>query len=167
MKISCLIPALVVSLFLVICSCYAGRAYMWTDENGIPHISDRPPPQGVDAKTFSGERDYLQNESAVPEGQQKPGGESPGSISKKNDAKPVDSNTISNTGRDLQKGPRYKDQSMLTREEWIRLSILKSSEERAERFYSSSSDEEDRRHWKVELDKIKAEQKKILEVPGQ
>ena len=57
MRISCLIPILAVSFVLVFCSCYAKRAYMWTDELGIPHISDQPPPKGVDAQSFSTERD--------------------------------------------------------------------------------------------------------------
>jgi hypothetical protein len=167
MKTSCLIPILAISFCLAAGSCCAKRAYMWTDENGIPHISDQEPPQGVAARSFTTERDYPEDARAVPEEQQKLEGESPGSIlTKKKDAKAVDPKAASNAGADLQKGPKNRDQATLTREEWIRLSILKTSEERAERFYNGASSEEDRRQWKAELEKIKAEQKKILEVPG-
>jgi len=152
-KTSCLIALLAISLFFVSCSCDAKRAYMWTDEKGIPHISDQPPPQGVNAMSFSAERDSLEDESAVPEGQQKEEGQSQKSNSKKNSAKSVVSGPAGNTAADLQKTPQYRDPSTLTRTERIELTVLETSKERAERLYKGSSSEEERVHWKTELPK--------------
>jgi hypothetical protein len=139
---------------------------MWTDEKGIPHISDQPPPQGVDATSFSAERDSLEDGSAVPEGQQKEEGQSQKSNSKKNSAKSVDSGPAGNTAADFKKTPQYRDPSTLTRTERIELTVLETSKDRAERLYKSSSSEEERIHWKTELDQMKAQERKILEVPA-
>jgi hypothetical protein len=166
MKSSCLIPILALSLFFISGSCDAKRAYMWTDEKGIPHISDQPPPQGVDAMSFSAERDSLQDESAVSEGLQKEEGPLQESSSKKNSAKSVDSRPAGNTAADFQKTPQYRDPSTLTRTERIELTVLETSKDRVERLYKSSSSEEERIHWKTELEQMKAQQRKILEVPA-
>jgi hypothetical protein len=167
MRASCLIPVLTVSCFLVVCSCYAKRAYMWTDEKGIPHISDQAPPQGVDAQSFSVERDSVEGEGGVAGERRKPEGQPLGSASKRdNDAKPVGPKPAGNTGTDLPKTTKYRDPSTLTRTERIRLTILTTSKERAEQLYQGASSEEERVQWKTELDNIKAEEKGILEVPG-
>jgi hypothetical protein len=138
---------------------------MWTDEKGIPHISDQPPPQGVAATSFSAEKDSLADDSAVPERQQKEEEPSQESISKKSNAKPVDSGMPGNSAAELRKTSQYRDPSTLTRTERIELTVLEVSKERAERLYKSSSSEEERIHWKAELDQMKERERKILEVP--
>ena len=48
----CLCIALLVFIYSV--SCFAGQVYMWKDENGVPHISDKPPTGG----TLEGLQEY-------------------------------------------------------------------------------------------------------------
>jgi hypothetical protein len=41
----CLCIALLVFIFFV--PCFAGQVYMWKDEKGVPHVSDKPPTGGT------------------------------------------------------------------------------------------------------------------------
>jgi hypothetical protein len=161
-----ILTVLTVWFFVVLSPCPAKRAYMWTDRNGVSHISDQPPPQGVDAKSFSTEREHPGEEKGAPEEAQKPEGQSSGStVKNEKNAKPIDSNPANNTGADSTKA-KYRDPSTFTRTENMELLILKTSRERAERLHNSASSEEERTHWNAVLDRMKADEKKILEVPG-
>jgi hypothetical protein len=165
MKTSCLIPILTISLFFISHSCDAKRAYMWSDEHGIPHISDQPPPHGVDAVSFSAERDSLEDKSAVPERKQEEDAPSQKSIPEKNGSKPAASGPKGASAGELRKLPPNRDLSTLTRTERMELMILEAEKERAERLYKSASGEGEQNHWKKEIDKMKARERTILGVP--
>ena len=156
-----ILTVLAVWFFVVMSPCPAKRAYMWTDRNGVSHISDQPPPQGVDAKSFSTEREHPGDEKGAPEEAQSSGS----TVKNEKNAKPIDSNPANNTGVDSTKA-KYRDPSTFTRTENMELLILKTSRERAERLRNSASSEEERTHWNTVLDRMKADEKKILEVPG-
>jgi len=167
MKIFCLVQALAISLFLSVSPCHANRVYMWTDEKGVAHISDQAPPKDVEATSFSTEKDYPEAAAREAEDQQQAAPKPMGSESKKKDRSgQSDSNPADNTRQEVQKAPKpqYRDQASLSNDERIRLLVLEASKEHANKLYSTSSSEDERRRWKAELDKIQAEEKKILEV---
>lgn len=157
MKTICLIPILTISLFFISYSCDAKRAYMWSDEHGIPHISDQPPPDGVDAVSFSAERDSQEDKSSVPEKKQKEDVPSQKSNPEKN---------LSTSAEEVRKPPPYRDLSTLTRTERMELMILEAEKERAEGLYKRASSEEEQNHWKKEVDKMKTREKNILGLPA-
>jgi hypothetical protein len=167
MKIFCLVQTLVILLLLILSPCHAKRAYMWTDEQGVAHISDQTPPKDVEATSFSTEKDYPEATAREAEYQQQAAPQPMGFGSKKKDRSgQSDSSPADNTRQEVQKAPKpqYRDQASLSNDERIRLLVLEASKEHADKLYSTSSSEDERRRWKAELDKIQAEKKKILEV---
>ena len=42
---------------------FSGTLYKWTDENGVMHISDRPPPEGIEHKKSKYENAPVNNQS--------------------------------------------------------------------------------------------------------
>jgi hypothetical protein len=167
MKIFWLLQALAISLLLTLSPCQAKRAYMWTDEQGVAHISDQAPPKGVEATSFSTEKDYPEAVAREAEDQQPAAPQPMGSSSKKKDRSgQSDSSPADSTRQAVQEAPKpkYRDPASLTTDEKLRLLVLEASKDHAAKLYSTSSSEDERRQWKAELDKIQAEEKRILEV---
>jgi hypothetical protein len=168
MRIFCLIQVLAVSFFLILTPCHAKRAYMWTDEQGVAHISDQAPPKGVEATGFSTERDHPEADAGEAEYQEQAGSQpiEAGSRNKDQTGQKSDSNQADNTRQDAQKAPKskYRDEASLSKDEKIRLLVLETSKEHASKLYNTASSDDERRRWKAELDKIHAEEKSILEV---
>jgi hypothetical protein len=167
MKISCLLTVLALLFALSTSPGHAKRAYMWTDEKGVHHISDQPPPKGVDTTSFSADREYPEVEASGSEPGQTGDLQNKEPGPKKTDETRNTVTSPSTTSEpDSKKAPKYRDVANLTREEQARIVVLKASEERTKQYYERASSEEDRRRWKAELDRIEAEAKKILEPKG-
>jgi hypothetical protein len=170
MKIFFFVQALAISLLLTLSLCHAGRAFMWTDEQGVAHISDQAPPKGVEATSFSTDTDHPEAAAGEAEDKQQVPSQriGSGSDSTKNDrsGKGNPPSPADNTRQEVQKAPKpkYRDEASLSRDEKVRLLFLDASKQHATKLYGTSSSEDERRRWKAELDKIQAEEKKILEV---
>jgi hypothetical protein len=167
LRIFYLIQALAVFFSLIISPCHAKRAYMWTDEQGVAHISDQGPPKGVEAASFPTERGYPEVHTGEAEAQEQAGAHPMESGSRKKDQRgQSDAAQTDNTHQDSQKVPRskYKDEASLSKDEKIRLLLLDASKDHANKLYNTASSEDERRRWKAELDRIQKEEKQILEV---
>jgi hypothetical protein len=167
LKTFCIIQALALSLSFILVPCHAKRAYIWTDEQGVAHITDQAPPKGVEATSFSMERDYPEVDAGVAEAQGEAGSQLMESNSRKKDPNPQnDSNQSDSTHQGPEKAPKskYRDEASLSRDDKIQLLLLQASKERASKLYDTASSDDERRRWKAELDKIQVEENKILEV---
>ena len=142
MKIFCLVQALAISLFLSVSPCHANRVYMWTDEQGVAHISDQAPPKDVDAASFPTERDYPEADAGEAEDQQQAAPQPMEASSKKKDQSgQSDSGSAGNARQEVQKAPKskYRDEASLSRDEKIRLLVLEASKEHAGKLYNTAS----------------------------
>ena len=163
-----IIQALAFSLLLLVLTpCHAKRAYMWTDEQGVAHISDQAPPKGVEARSFSMDRDNRRVDAGAAEAQAEVDSQLVESKPGEKDPKPQnDSNQSDSTvqGPDKAPQPKYRDEASLSRDDKIQLLLLDASKEHASKLYDTASSDDERRRWKAELDKIQSEENKILEV---
>jgi hypothetical protein len=166
-KIPCLILALLISFSLSFPPCQAKRAYMWTDEKGVHHISDQPPPKDIHATSFSTDRASPKENAGVSETRQPanlPQEET--ALTTTDHAKKTDSSSSGTANPASQEPPTYRNMADLSREEQARVVVLKAREDRTKQYYEQASSEEERRRWKEELDSIEAEAKNILEPKG-
>jgi hypothetical protein len=163
----CIILALPLLLPLIFAPCHAKRAYMWTDEQGVAHITDQAPPKGVEARSFSMERDNPKVDAGVAEAQGEAASQLMESKSREKDPNPQnDSNQSGSTHQGPEEGPqpKYRDEASLSRDDKMQLLLLEASKEHASKLYNTASSDDERRRWKAELDKIQVEENKILEV---
>jgi hypothetical protein len=157
---------LFISILLITAPCHAKNIYMWTDEHGIPHISDQAPPKGVAAKVLPGERDAPQawveettvQEKAVPQPLDL-------GLRRKDQPEQSDPGRTANAGADHRKAPQARDRETLSSDEKMRLLVLEAGKERARQLLEAASGEDERLHWKNEIEKFKAGEQVIL-APG-
>jgi hypothetical protein len=166
MRISLLVQALAVSFLFNLSPCLGDRVYLWTDEQGVAHISDQAPPRDVDAKSLSIERVHPEIGPGGAKDQQAASQPMESDSKTKGQFGLSDSTPADNVRKEVQQAPKpkYRDEASLSRDEKIQLLLLEADKEHASKLHSTSSSEEERRRWKAELDKIRAEEKRILEV---
>jgi len=121
---------------------------MWTDEQGVAHISDQSPPKGVEAKSFSMERGYSEVDVGKAEAHEQAGSQPMESTSMKKDQNGHSDSTQSDSSR---QGPpkahklEYRDEASLSSDDKLRLLLLEASREHANKLYDTASSEDERR----------------------
>lgn len=163
MRISPVALVLSISVFFITAPCHAKSIYMWTDEHGIPHISDQAPPKGVPAKVLPGERDTPQAWASENTVQEKAVSQPLDvGLRRKGQPEQTDPGQTANAGPDHRKAPETRDRETLSSDEKMRLLVLEAGKERARQLLEAASGEDERLHWKNEMEKFKAEAQLIL-----
>jgi hypothetical protein len=56
---------LIIIMFMTIFTCYANDLYLWTDESGVKHITNTPPPPGKAKGEVKKDSDRRDNSQAI------------------------------------------------------------------------------------------------------